>query len=201
MFSVVVISLCIQHGCRIPPGDICSASVNSLTSPVMHIGLARRISNKMNIQNTDSIVIGIFIFILIPLIYWVFCCHYKCYPNISRCDVSVKSSRMKWSLISSSISFLPRLQIEWVNSRNEMKTSVQIPLWWASGCGLKLSINEKIRLLYSISWAAILRNFFVQLRNSEPFLEKKFFSILLIRYISKERNVKGGGRRESASKN
>ena len=77
---------------------------------------------------------------------------------------------------------------------------LQLPLW-LSGWGLKLSIKEKIRLLYSISWAAMLRNFLVQLLCSELFFERVFFSILLIVYIRSERKVNGGGRRESASKN
>ena len=64
-----------------------------------------------------------------------------------------------------------------------------------------MSIKLKMRLLYSISLAAILLNFLVDVLCKAPFLEKVFFSIFLIRYISRERNVKGGGNRESASKN
>ena len=64
-----------------------------------------------------------------------------------------------------------------------------------------MSIKLKMRLLYSISLAAMLLNFLVDVLCKAPFLEKVFFSIFLIRYISRERNVKGGGKRESASKN
>ena len=75
------------------------------------------------------------------------------------------------------------------------------PPLWTSGWGFTLSIKLKMRLLYSISLAAILLNFLVDVLCKAPFLEKVFFSIFLIRYISRERNVKGGGNRESASKN
>ena len=64
-----------------------------------------------------------------------------------------------------------------------------------------MSIKEKMRVLYSISLAAILLNFLVELLCKAPFFEKVFFSIFLMRYISRDRNVKGGGKRESASKN
>ena len=78
--------------------------------------------------------------------------------------------------------------------------SPTLPLW-TSGWGFTLSIKLKMRDLYSISLAAILLNFLVDVLCKAPFLEKVFFSIFLIRYISRERNVKGGGKRESASKN
>jgi len=58
-----------------------------------------------------------------------------------------------------------------------------------------------MRVLYSISLAAMLLNFLVELLCNAPFLEKVLFSTLLMRYIRRERNVKGGGSRESASKN